>query len=172
MINTGKRKTIINTTDPGKKHEIRFMAMPEGGSPGKMKRLPGGEKSVLDEGELLVIASDYRTNYQIRCRNGARLELHQVNNHHPDYPGQTVAVYKMVDDDAASTGDTGNDDSTAGDSTDDDSTAGDSGNSNDTDSDAADSDAGELAVSGDDTEFSLSSTEGDYEVFDPQKPDP
>ncbi len=167
MSNTGGRKTIINTTDPGKKHEIRFMAMPEGGSPGKLKRLPAGEKSVLDDGDMLVIASDYKTNYQIRSRNGARLVLHQVNNHHPDYPGQTVAVYKMVDNDAESTADTGDDDSTDGDATD-----GDSGNGDYKNGDSTDSDGGELAGSEDNTEFTVSSNGGDYEVFDPQNPDP
>lgn len=138
------QRTIVNRTDASKKHEIHFMSMPEGGSAGKWKSLPAGERSVMEEGDLLVIASDYKTNYQIRNRSGLRLLLRQVNNAHPDYPGQTVVVYKLEEEYTFDSDTSGEVEST-----------------------------GDPDSTEDDQQFTLNSNgDGDFEVFDPEEPEP
>ncbi|MDG5767670.1 hypothetical protein QA596_09355 [Balneolales bacterium ANBcel1] len=47
--------------------------------------------------DFLIIIFDEHTNFELRTGNGLRLSPFQINNAHPKFPGQTVAVYEIAD---------------------------------------------------------------------------
>ncbi|TVQ69273.1 MAG: hypothetical protein EA363_09800 [Balneolaceae bacterium] len=90
------KRSISNQTDSRKNHQIRFITSSQGRRGSEMKTLSSGETTGLEDGDRLTIISDSDTNYAIQWKNGALLGAEQVNNNHPEFPGMTVASYRLA----------------------------------------------------------------------------
>ncbi len=90
------KRSISNQTDSRKNHQILFIIRSLGREVSQMKTLKAGETAGLEAGDQLIIISGSDTNYAIQWNNGALLGLEQVNNDHPDFPGMTVASYRLA----------------------------------------------------------------------------
>ncbi len=96
MSDLSAKRYIVNKTDSRNDHKIRFLVCSDGRPTSKAQSLKSGERAALDPGDRLVVLSDKRTNYEIRFGNGVLLGVEQINNDHSEYPGWTVASYRLA----------------------------------------------------------------------------
>ena len=95
MSTEQRTRTITNAAKVGTRFDFRCAMMTADRHLDKIHNLHAGESCSIRVSDYLIIMTDRNSNFELNIGNGLQLNPVQVNNDHPRFPGQTLAVYQV-----------------------------------------------------------------------------
>ena len=91
-----KSYTITNSAEKGQRLSVRFATMSTTHKVSQFRELGPSEKQTVEASDYLILISDEQTNYELAGSKALTLTPIQINNAHPRFENQTVAVYQLA----------------------------------------------------------------------------